>query len=234
MPLVGSSEPIPVECAAVKLPGLKVADKVKKLSDKVDGVEGEAAAGLDRLRSQSALAISVLAALLALASAGADKASATVVNTNIQATDLWAFYQAKSTRQTVHLAAAEALEAELAGSGAAMDEAARQRVQESIARRRATAARYDDEPDPAAPGDPLRGDGKKQLMARAKDAEARRDQAVVQGRNFRFSAIVLQIAIVLGSVAILAQSRRTLVLVFVVGAAGAVLLLNGYLLFVHL
>ncbi len=222
----------------MKLPGLKVAEKVKKLSDKADAQaqEGEQPKpdGLEKLRSQSALAISVLAALLALASAGADKCSGIIVNSNIQASDLWAFYQAKSTRQQLHVAAAEALETEIAAHASLIDPAAKAKVTESIEKRRATAARYDDEPDPKAPDDPLRGDGKKQLMARARAQEARRDLAAAQGRSFRFSAILLQIAIVLGSVAILAQSRRTLILVALVGVAGGLLLANGYTLLVPL
>jgi hypothetical protein len=80
----------------------------------------------------------------------------------------------------------------------------------------------------------LRGDGKKQLMARARAAEAKRDRSATQGKSFRFAAIFLQIAIVLGSVAILAQSQRTLILVVIVGVVGAVLLANGYLLLVPL
>lgn len=214
----------------MKLPGLKVADKVKTLSEKTESDNARRETGVDRLRSRSALAISILAALLALAAAGADKAAQTIINSNIEASDLWAFYQAKSTRQAIQLASAEALETELATH--TFDAATKAKVAESIEKRRVTAARYEDEPDPS--GDPLRGDGKKQLMARARAAEAKRDHSAQQGRSFRFAAILLQIAIVLGSVAILAQSQRTLLLVVIVGIAGAALLLNGYTLLVRL
>ncbi len=79
-----------------------------------------------------------------------------------------------------------------------------------------------------------KGEGKKQLMAQAKDYEAQRDRAGDQDVNFDFADVFLQIAVVLGSVAILAVSRPTLLLSFLSGGLGALLTLNGFMLWFKL
>ena len=148
-----------------------------------------------------------------------------MANNNIHASDTWAFYQAKSIRQTSLRVAADSLDADLRANPN-MPPDARDFVQQKIEEYRATAARYEDEPDREDPGNPLKGEGRKQLTARAKDFEAQRDQAQKQDPNFDFSEALFQIAIVLASVAILADSRLVLRLSLVVGALARL----GYLL----
>lgn len=94
--------------------------------------------------------------------------------------------------------------------------------------------RYDDERDPAAPGDTLRGEGKKQLSAQARSYEALRERAGAQDSNFDYSEVAFQLAIVLGSVAILALSRKVLYLSIGLGVIGAVLMINGFALMFEL
>jgi hypothetical protein len=154
------------------------------------------------------------------------------VTASIRASDTWAFFQAKNLRQTANELAAAQIDAELLTAGESLSPEARTRLEEAAAAFRATADRYEDEPDPEAPGDSLRGEGKKQLSAQARSWEARRDRAAAQDASFDYSAVLFQIAIVLGSVAILAASRRTLVLAIGLGAAGTALMLNGFLLIV--
>jgi len=101
---------------------------------------------------------------------------------------------------------------------------------ERIADYEATIARYDNEPDPNAPTDSLKGEGKKQLAAQARSYEAIRERASEQDGNFDYSEVFLQLAIVLASVAILASSRWVLTLGVVLGAIGTLLMINGYLL----
>jgi hypothetical protein len=184
----------------------------------------------ERFRSVVALVIAVLATLLAVASLGGGNVSEEVVNSNIHASDTWAFYQAKNIRQTSMNLAADEMEATLLASGASLSPEARRDIEAKVAKYRATSARYDDEPDPAAPGDSLRGEGKKQLRARALSHEARRDRAQEQDANFDYASVLYQIAIVLGSVAILALSRPVLVLALVLGGAATLLMLNGFFL----
>lgn len=188
----------------------------------------------EHFRSRVALIIAVLATLLAVASLGGGNVSEEVVNANIHASDTWAFYQAKNIRQTSLNLAADEMEAMLLASGASIGAEARRHIEAKVAKYRATSARYDDEPDPDAPADSLRGEGKKQLRARAASFEARRDRAQEQDASFDYASVLFQIAIVLGSVAILALSRPTLGVALVLGGAATLLMLNGFLLAVHL
>ncbi len=207
----------------------EAADLIREIQE--DRAEEEAS---ERFRSRAALAISVLAVLLAIASLGGDNAGEEIITSNIQASDTWAFYQAKNIRQTANRLAADGLEANLLLHGSAMSEEARSDLAGKVQKYRATADRYENEPDPAAPDDPLRGEGKQQLSAKARSLEARRDRAQEQDASFDYSSILFQIAIVLGSVAILAASRRVLTISLALGAVATLLMLNGFLLLVTL
>ena len=181
-----------------------------------------------RFRNRAALLIAILAAILAVGGLGGGNATDEMIHNNIKASDTWAFFQAKNMRQTAYEIAIVELEGDLAEPGLAPEQ--RVRIQNQLAEHRATIARYESEPDPAAPGDPLRGEGKKQLMAQAQAFEDAREVASAKDDNFDYAEVALQLALVLGSVAILATNRALLVAASVLGAVGAVLTLNGFLL----
>ncbi|MBD0373238.1 MAG: DUF4337 domain-containing protein [Pyrinomonadaceae bacterium] len=179
----------------------------------------------DRFRSRSALSIAIMAMLLAITSLGGGNAAEDIMNYNIQASDTWAFYQAKNVRKTDTELAADALEAQLMMTQNLSPEQ-RQAVEKKIADYRATAARYESEPE--------KGEGKKELADKAKALTEQRDRAMRQDPNFDFSESLFQIAIVLASVSILATSRKILYVALVAGALAFVLMLNGYFLFFDL
>lgn len=182
----------------------------------------------DRFRNRAALLIACLAAILAIGGLGGGNATDDMIESNIKASDTWAFYQAKNVRQTMYEIAAEELESSL--SAGTIDSAARPAAEKRLKEYRATIERYDSEPDEAAPNDPLKGEGKKQLMARAKSHEAAFEQAADRDDAFDLAEVLLQLALVLGSVAILAVNRWILTLSALLGAGGAILTLNGFLL----
>jgi hypothetical protein len=182
----------------------------------------------ERFRNTAAMAIATMAMLLAIGSLGGGNATDDMVYGNIKASDTWAFYQAKNVRQTEYRIAADRLQLELADPTISPE--ARKAAQAQLAKYRETIARYDDEPDPKAPGDSLKGEGKKQLATQARSYEAVRDRASDRDGNFDYSEVFLQLAIVLGSVAILAGSRKVLAMSFVLAGIGAVLMINGYAL----
>jgi len=183
----------------------------------------------DRFRNRAALLIAFLAAVLAIGGMGGGNATDDLISNNIQANDAWAFYQAKNMRQTVYEIAADDIEAALP----AMAPPQRATAERRLADYRATIARYDSEPDPAAPNDPLRGEGKKEISARAKAYEAARDKAAAKDNSFDLAEVALQLALVLGSVAILAVNRKILILSGALGLIGTLLTLNGFLLLVQ-
>ena len=180
----------------------------------------------DRFNRGAALLIATMAAVLAVGGLGGGNATDDMIVSNIRASDTWAFYQAKTVRQTAYEIEVAELETRRAGATGA----ARAAIEARLADYRATVARYDDEPDPDAPADPLRGEGKKQLMAQAQAFEAARDVAAAKDDNFDLAEVALQLALVLGSVAILATNRAILTASAVLGALGSVLTLNGFLL----
>ena len=198
-------------------------------SDAADQIIEAKEKGDEKFKSRAALVIGVMAMLLAITSLGGGNVLEDMIAHNIHASDTWAFYQAKTIRQTTVRTAADDLEVELKiNPNMAAD--ARQVLQTKIDEYRKTAERYDDEPDKADPGNPLKGEGRKQLMARARDFEAQREIAQKKDPNFDFAEALFQMAIVLASVSILATSRRILQFAVIAGFAATLLMINGYFL----
>ncbi|KPH79906.1 MULTISPECIES: DUF4337 domain-containing protein [Bosea] len=139
-----------------------------------------------------ALLIAILALMLAFSEIGGKNAEQDALAKNVEASNLWAFFQAKTIRGTTLRTAAEAMEVELAG---ATDPAARERLQKRIDSWKATIARYDSEPET--------NEGRKELMVRAKAAEAQRDISSARDDKYDIVSGLLQIAIVISSAAII-------------------------------
>ena len=184
----------------------------------------------DWFRRITAIYVGVTAMLLAIATLGGAEATKDMLNSNIHASDTYAFYQAKNIRQTLYQTSAAELEL-LAAGAASLSEADKAKAAALIKQYRDTAARYESEP-PKEAGKP--GEGKKELMAEAKRWEAKRDHAAAQLPNFEYAEAAFQIAIVLGSVAIVAASPALLGLSGVISVCGILLTLNGFLLLVPL
>jgi uncharacterized membrane protein YqiK len=138
------------------------------------------------------LLIAVLALLLAFSEIGGKNAEQDALAKNVEASNLWAFFQAKTIRGTTLRTAAEAMEVELAGIS---DPAARDRMTKRIASWQATVARYESEPET--------NEGRKELIARAKAAEALRDISSARDDKYDIVSGLLQIAIVISSAAII-------------------------------
>jgi hypothetical protein len=139
-----------------------------------------------------ALLIALIALCLALSETLGKGAQTEAISKNVEASDLWAFYQAKTVRRTVVQTAAEQSKALL---GAVGDAAARDAVQKQIEDWQRTATRYRSEPET--------GEGSEQLSARAKHAEEERDLAAARYHHFELGSAAFQIAIVLASATII-------------------------------
>ncbi|HXO03916.1 MAG TPA: DUF4337 domain-containing protein [Stellaceae bacterium] len=176
-------------------------------------------------RRLAAIYVGVVAMLLAISALGGGKATKEMLSANIHASDTYAFAQAKYLRQTANELAADQLEFELNHLPGLSDEG-KAKAAERVQHYRGNAARY--------ASDPTTGEGREQLLAKAKEWEAIRDHADAQDPNFEFAAALFQIAIVLGSVSIVAASPALLGLSAVVAGAATALTVNGYFLFVHL
>ena len=204
------------------------ADAAEMVAEVHEAAETNEEAARTRFRNRAALLIAIIAAVLAIGGLGGGNATDDMIANNIHASDTWAFFQAKNVRQTVLEMAVIELEGDLADPGLTPDR--RARMERQLAEHRATIARYESEPDPAAPNDPLRGEGKRQLRAQAQAYEAAREVASEQDNNFDLAETLLQLALVLGSVAILALNRPILIMSGVLGLAGTLLTVNGFFL----
>ena len=135
-----------------------------------------------------ALLISVLALFLAFAETLAKGAQTSALSDNVEASNLWAFFQAKTIRMTVVRTAGENAELERAGAG---DAAAADLYRKRIEDWSKTAARWDSEPET--------GEGRKELAARAKRAEEKRDLALARYHHYELGSAAFQVGIVLAS-----------------------------------
>jgi hypothetical protein len=203
---------------------IDAAETINEVEEEAREAGGKVAG--EKFRSLAALTIALMAMLLAIASLGGGNVAEDMVATNIQAGNLWAFYQAKNARQTSFKLAADSLEAEIRLHENSLKPEVRQSFEKTIQEYNETVARYESEPD--------KGEGKKELSARAKEFEALRDRAMLQDTNFDFAEALFQIAIVLASVAILSYLRAILKLSIVLGVLATVLMLNGFFLLVRL
>ena len=169
--------------------------------------------------------IACLAVLLAITSMGGSNSMKDMINANVEVTNYWGFFQAKNIRQTEFRLAAERLEVDLA-INPTMPEAARKDIEAKIKRYKDTAARYE--------SDPKEGDGKKELMAKARSMEAERAKAQRKDPYFDYAEAFLQIAIVLASVTIITGALPLLLGSLGVGLLGTLLMLNGFTLFLQI
>jgi len=139
-----------------------------------------------------ALLIAVIALCLALSETLGKGAQTESISKNVEASNLWAFFQAKSIRRTVVQTASDQSRLSLGTVG---DDAAKAQLQKQIDDWQKTAARYRSEPET--------GEGTEQLSERAKHAEEERDLAAAKYHHFELASAAFQIAIVLASATII-------------------------------
>jgi hypothetical protein len=188
----------------------------------------------ESFRNGVAILIAALASLLAIASLGGEEASIHLLTGSILTADSYAFYQAKNIRQNLYQIAADDLQVTLQQQGGAMGPEGRQAYQKLIDGYRATIVRYESEPDKKYPDDPIKGEGKKELLARGQYWEAQRNEAELKFPNFHYAEVLFQVAIVLGSVTLITRRRWMISLTLVLGVIGIVMMMNGFFLFVEL
>jgi len=163
---------------------------------------------VDPTNKKIALLISVLALLLAFTQTFAKSAQTAAISHNIEAANLWAFFQAKTIRMTTLRTAAESAEVEMKHEQSPTKrEALRMRIEEW----KKVAAVYDSEPD--------KGEGRRELMARAKAAENDRTRSMAAYHCYELASAALEIAIVLASAQII---TGVIILAWISGGLGVV------------
>ncbi|MBL8782261.1 MAG: DUF4337 domain-containing protein [Alphaproteobacteria bacterium] len=155
--------------------------------------------------------IAILAGILAFTEAAGSNAASDSLRGTVEASNTWAFFQAKTIRMTTLKAQADALELT---SGEMQAGPALEAVKKQIAEWRATAERYDSEPST--------GEGRKELSAKAATIEAARDDAAAANSTFDLASGALQLGILLASAAVVTSVLWLAYLGAGLGVVGAV------------
>ena len=141
-----------------------------------------------------ALLISVLALFLALSETLGKGAQTLAISSNVEASNLWAFFQAKTIRQTAVRTMGEAVPL-ISPPGTDADRQAA--VTKQLETWKKTVDRWESEPET--------NEGRKELMARAKHAEEARDVSMARYHQYEYGSAALQIGIVLSSAAVITE-----------------------------
>ena len=160
-----------------------------------------------------ALLISILALFLAFSETLGKAAQTESIGANVEAANQWAYFQARTIRGTVLKTADEALA--LLPPGPNQDA-----IQAKRAEWAKTLSRWDSEP--------ATGEGRKELSAKAKGSEEKRDLSLLRYHHYELASAAFQIGIVLASAEVITGIA---ILVFAggfLGLAGAALLGFGY------
>lgn len=186
------------------------------MSGKEKKVEIEGAGEVSTENKEIALLIAVLALLLAIAELLGSAAQVKSVQANIEASNQWAFFQAKSIRSTTLETAAAQLEADMPTVTNHDQKEAREKL---LAKWKATIARYE--------SDPKTKEGREQLKDRAKEAEHERDVAEKKHHRYELAIGAFHIAIVIASAAIITGLPIMLWGAGGLGLAGLLSMLSG-------
>ncbi len=164
-----------------------------------------------------ALLISVLALFLALSETLGKSAQTAAISHNVEASDLWAFYQAKTIRMGQVQTAADTLALTAATT---TDPALKSAQEKQIEAWKKEAARSDDDPG---------RNGRKQLTERARQAEEHRETAMAKYHHFETSSAAFQIGIVLASATIITGMMALAWIAGGLGVAGLIFMGIGLL-----
>lgn len=180
---------------------------------------------LEELRAKAftrrvALTTAIFAVILAVSSLGGNNAMKEMLLAQQQASDQWAFYQAKVIREHLYRSQKMQLEMALLEKSDSLKPEVRKRLEASIQKVAAEEERYRTE--------------KKEIEQEAKKLEHERDVNRDKDPYFDYAEVMLQIAIVMSSIAIIAASRPMFVFALVFASLGSLLSLNGSLLLIRI
>ena len=162
-----------------------------------------------QIKDKAGLVIVFMALFLAGNTYLANNFSSTAQTNLLKASNTYGFYQSKSIKQSI--------------AEGQLEDAKDKKDKERIAKLEAKIARYE--------SDPEKGEGKKELLEKARAQDAAREEARLHTPWLTFSGMLFQLAIVLLSAAILAVNNNMYKASLGVGALGLFLMAQGYWLF---
>jgi len=169
-----------------------------------------------RFTRRVALTTALYAVILAVTALGGNNSMKEMLLAQQEAANRWAFYQAKNMRENLYKIQRSNLEADLQERAEHLKPEARARFESRIKEAGDEEVRYATE--------------KKDIEGEAKKAEQERDLNKKKNPYFDFAEVLLQISIVMASIAILSSSRPVFCFSLAVAAMGAILSFNGFTL----
>ena len=159
------------------------------------------------IKDKAGLVIVIMALFMAITTYFSNSYSGAVLKNMLKATDTYAFYQSKSIKQSI-------------AEGQLQDARDPKRIRELAAK----IERYE--------SDPVKGEGKRELLEKAQAYEAARDEAARHSPWLTFASLAFQLAIVLLSASILSVNNTMYRISEVVAVIGTVLLVQGIWLWI--
>ena len=158
-----------------------------------------------QIKDKAGLVIVIMALFMAVTTYFANQHSGAALKNMLKATDTYAFFQSKSIKQAI----AEGQRDDYVARG---DKVKAEALQKKI-------DRYE--------SDPEKGEGKKELLAKAQAYEKARDDASKHSPWLTFASMAFQLAIVLLSASIIAVNNTMYKVSEVVAVIGVLLLSQG-------
>jgi hypothetical protein len=165
--------------------------------------------------------IGALAVVLAICAMGGNNAGKDATLKNIEAANLWSFFQAKNMRRQAVRLQVDEMQIQL-DTNTSMQPETRAAFEKKIGEYR--------ELDKQLTSNKENNEGLDELWTRAKALEAERDVAMQKDPYFDYAEAALQIAIILASIGIIASGTWMLFASGALGISGILLTLNGYFL----
>lgn len=169
-----------------------------------------------RFTKRVALTTAIFAVILAITALGGNKAMKEMLLAQQQASDQWAFYQAKVIREHLYRSQKLRLDADLLERGSAMKPEVKGKIESLLKDLAQEEARYNAE--------------KKEVEKEANKLEHERDVYRSKDPYFEYGEVLLQIAIVMASISILSGSCPVFYFAIVSALLGTLSSLNGFLL----
>jgi uncharacterized membrane-anchored protein len=157
------------------------------------------------IKDKAGLVIVIMALFMAITTYFSNNFSGAVLKNTLKATDTYAFYQSKSIKQAI----AEGQRDQYISHG---EKAKADILEKKI-------QKYE--------SDPEKGEGKKELLAKAQGYEKARDEASKHSPWLTFASMIFQLAIVLLSASILSVNNKMYQASLGVAVVGIVLLSQG-------
>ena len=167
-----------------------------------------------------AITTAFYAVILAITALGGNNSTKEMLLAQQEASDQWSYYQAKNMRENLYKIQRLYVEADFLDRADTMKPETRAKFEGAIKKMSDEESRYATE--------------KKEIEQEARKAERERDVNKKKNPYFEFAEVLLQVSIVMASIAILSTSRPVFYFSLVFAAIGAILSFNGFVMVLHL